>query len=111
MAAASSNVFLIPLLPSQPQSLQVSINGVTYTMKVRWCDPAQCWMLDISDVSGNPILQGIPLITGTDLLSQYAYLDLGFSLLVQTTNDANAVPTFANFGNQGLVYALTASAS
>ena len=105
------SVFLIPFLPSQPQVLQVSIGGVTYTMKVRFCTPAQCWMLDLSDVSGNPIIQGIPLITGTDLLSQYAYLDLGFSLLVQTNNDANAVPTFANFGTLGNVYVLTATAA
>lgn len=105
------SVFLIPFLPAQPQTLQVSIGGVTYTMKIRFCIPAQCWMLDLSDVSGNPIIQGIPLITGTDLLSQYAYLDLGFSLLVQTNNEANAVPTFANFGTQGLVYILTPTAA
>ena len=99
-------VFLIPFTPAQPQSFQISLNGITYTMKVRWCDPFNCWILDLADVSNNPILQGIPLITGTDLLSQYAYLGLGFSLVVQTNNDVDAVPTFANLGSQGNLYAL-----
>jgi hypothetical protein len=108
-APLSANVFLVPFIPATPQSLQISINGVTYTMKVRFCVPANCWMLDLSDVSGNnPILQGIPLITGTDLLSQFAYLGLGFSLLVQSNNDPTAVPTFASLGLTGNLYVLTA---
>lgn len=101
-------VFLVPFVPATPQSPQISINGVTYTMKVRWCAPANCWMLDLSDVSGNPILQGIPLITGTDLLSQFAYLGLNFSLLVQINNDPAAVPTFASLGLTGNLYVLNA---
>lgn len=99
-------VFLVPFVPATPQSLQISIGGTTYTMKVRWCAPANCWMLDLLDVSGNPILQGIPLVTGTDLLSQFRYLGVGFSLLVQSNNDPTAVPTFANLGTQGNVYVL-----
>ena len=102
----TTQVFLIPFVPSQPQNLQTSINGITYTIKVRWCDPFDCWVLDLSDISNNPIIQGIPLVTGVDLLGQYGYLDLGFSLVVQTNNDANAVPTFANLGSQGNLYAL-----
>ena len=100
------SVFLIPFVPAQPQSFQISLNSIVYILKVRWCDPAQCWILDLLDVSDNPILQGIPLITGTDLLSQYGYLGLQFSFVVQTNNDVNAVPTFANLGSQGNLYAL-----
>lgn len=65
-------------------------------------------MMDLSDISDTPILQGVPLITGTDLLSQFAYLGLQFSFVVQTNNDADAVPTFANFGSQGNLYMLNA---
>jgi hypothetical protein len=107
-APLSANVFLVPFVPATPQILQISIGGTTYTMKVRWCVPANCWMLDLSDASGNPILQGIPLITGTDLLAQFAYLGLGFSLLVQSNNDPTAVPTFASLGLTGNVYILVA---
>jgi hypothetical protein len=101
-----TDVFLIPFVPAQPQVVQVSLNGVTYTMKIRWCSPADCWMLDLSDIYGNPILQGLPMITGADLLAQYEYLGLGFALVVQTSNDANAVPTFANMGTVANLYAL-----
>jgi hypothetical protein len=63
-------------------------------------------MMDLSDIYNNPILQGIPLVTGADLLGPYGYLGLGFSLVVQTSNSANAVPTFDNLGNQGNLFAL-----
>lgn len=106
----TTQVFLIPFVPAQPQSFQISLIGVTYTMKVRWCDPFNCWIMDLSDISDDPILQGIPLITGADLLEQYGYLDLGFSLVVQTNNDADAVPTFNNLGLQGNLYALVNAA-
>jgi hypothetical protein len=103
-------VFQIPFVtPALPQSMQISLNGVTYTIKVRWCGPANCWTMDLSDASNNPIVQGIPLITGCDLLEQFAYLDLGFSLACQTANDTDAVPTFANLGQAGNLFVATAS--
>ena len=101
-------VFLVPFVPAQPQSLQISIGGITYTIKVRWCDPFNCWILDLLDTTDNPILQGVPMITGADLLEQYNYLGLQFSLVVQTNNDVNAVPTFVNLGSQGNLYILNA---
>ncbi len=102
-------VFEIPFVPGQPQQMQISLNGTVYSIKARWCDPANCWMMDLSDSSGNPILLGVPLVTGADLLDQYEYLGIGGALIVQTDNDVDAVPTFANHGSQAGLYFVTPS--
>lgn len=100
-------VFEIPFVPGQAQTMQISLNGTVYTIKVRWCDPASCWTLDLSDSSGNPIIQGIPLVTGADLLTQYEYLGIGGALIAQTDNDVDAVPAFDNLGSQAGLYFVT----
>ncbi len=41
-----------------------------------------CWGLDIGDASNNPIVCGIPLIPGVNLLAQYAYLGISGELIV-----------------------------
>lgn len=101
-------VFEIPFVPGTPQTMQISLAGIVYGIKVRWCDPASCWTMDISDANGNPIIQGVPIITGADLLSQFEYLGIGGALIAQTDTDADAVPTFDNLGSQAGLYFVTA---
>ena len=65
------------------------------------------WVLDVYDSGGNPIVTGIPLVTGENLLAQYAYLGFIGGLWVQTTSDPDAVPTFQNLGGDGQLYYVT----
>jgi hypothetical protein len=95
--------FEIPLSP-HAQFFVTSLAGVNYKLTFRWNDPAQIWMMDIADSSGNPIISGIPLITGADLLAQYGYLNFGGALIVQSDVMPDAVPTLANLGKQGHLY-------
>lgn len=95
--------FEIPLI-SSPQILSITVSGVTYTLTVRWCEPGKAWILDIGDISNNPIIQGIPLVTGADLLGQFKYLLSIGQLIVQTDNNQAAVPTFTNLGSTGHLY-------
>lgn len=76
-------------------------------LSVKWCKPAACWVADIADINGNPIVSGIPLVTGADLLEQFGYLRLGGQLLAQTDHDTDAVPTFTNLGKEGHMYFLS----
>lgn len=89
--------FVIPLIAS-PQRFSISLNGVPYVMTVRWCTAASCWILDIADEDDVPILSGVPIITGADLLSQYEYLGIGGGLEARTEAEPDAVPTFENLG-------------
>ncbi len=90
--------FEIPLT-STPQTFTISLSGTEYRLTVQWrnADGAG-WILDIADTSNNPIIEGIPLVTGVNLLEQYAYLGFTGVLWVQTTADPDAVPTFDNLG-------------
>lgn len=76
-------------------------------MKVRltWCVPSECWILDMLDDDGvTPIITGTPLVTGSDLLEQFGYMQLGTQLFAQTDDNADAVPTFNNLGDTGHFY-------
>ena len=105
--STSPVAFEIPL-QATPQTLSVSLNGNTYNLTVHWCDgptiQSPCWILDIADVNDNPLAQGIPMVTGADLLEQFGYLGIGGQLFVQTDNDPDAVPTFTNLGTIGHLY-------
>lgn len=65
------------------------------------------WILDIlnsSDKPGRPIVCGIPLVTGANLLEQYSHLGISGELWVATDADPDAVPTFDNLGQAGRLY-------
>lgn len=96
----------IPLV-SRAQRFQVTLAGVTWSLRVRWCPPALAWVLDISDANDNLVVGGIPLVTGADLLGQYAYLGIGGSLYVQSDDAVDNVPTLGNLGSISHLYFVT----
>lgn len=100
-------LYEIPLSPA-PQRFAIALAGTSYRLTVQYRDAAMAgWILDIADINDNPILAGIPLVTGTDLLGQYATLGFGGSLFVGTDGDPDAVPTFGDLGQTAHVYFLT----
>lgn len=101
-----ANVTEIPLTPVA-QTFNITLNGVDYVLTVHWCAQNDSWILDIADENSIAILSGIPLITGCDLLAQYAYLGFGGQLRVQTDNDTDAIPTIDNLGKQSHLYFVT----
>ena len=62
------------------------------------------WTVDLADDAGTPLACGIPLVTGADLLAQFAYLDLGGHLLVLSEGETFALPTFQNLGTGAHLY-------
>lgn len=96
-------IFEIPLNP-QAQSFLIPLAGTTYSLRLYWNTPASCWGLDIADASAAPLVRGIPLVTGVDLLAQYAYLNFPGALICQTDHDPDAVPTFTNLGLTSHLY-------
>ncbi len=99
-------VYEIPLSPDA-QTLEISLGGVDYQLRILWNPVALSWVMDISQLDGTPILSGIPLVTGANLLEQFDYLNFGGSLTVSTDGDINAVPTFENLGLLGHLYFTT----
>lgn len=93
----------IPLSPT-PQKFTCALGGTEYRLVVKWNHVAACWVLDIYTLADASVVLGIPLVTGYDLLAQYAYLGFGVELHVQTDDDADAVPTFDNLGTNGHLF-------
>lgn len=93
----------IPLTPV-PQRFSISLNGVTYQLRSVWNAIAQVWVVDIADSSGQPVVSGIPLVCGANLLEQFDYLAIGGELIAQSDNDPNSPPTFDSLGSTGHLY-------
>jgi uncharacterized protein DUF6983 len=99
--------FQIPI-PAPPLVETVTLSGTVYTLTLQYRNTLEGgWILDIGDSNNNPIVTGIPLVTGSNLLAQYAYLGFIGGLFVQTTSDPDAVPTFDNLGTDGLLWYVT----
>jgi len=93
----------IPLEPAA-QTFQIALAGVTYSITLWWSTTAQCWNINIADANNVPIVNSIPLVTGTDLLLPFEYLNFGGQLVCQTDHAPDAVPTYDNLGTTGHVY-------
>jgi len=98
--------FEIPL-QATPQTLAITLAGVQYRLTVRWNWVNASWVIDIADSSNVPILSGIPMVTGADLLEQFGYLGFGGQLIAQTDNNPDVVPTFTDLGGTGHLYFVT----
>lgn len=93
----------IPLSPV-PQSFTIDLGGTTYNLTVTYNGMSSTWVLDIADINGVPVLQGVPIVTGCDLLGQFGYLNFGGALVAQTDHDPDAIPTQANLGITGRLF-------
>lgn len=95
-------------LANVPQTFQIPLAGVTYTLTCKWNDQGSFWALDIADSNSNPLVANIPLITGADCLDGLDYLGIGGSLYVLTDGASpDDVPTLDNLGVDSNVYFVT----
>lgn len=100
-----SAIFPIPLAVGVPQTFPIQLGGSQYQLTLLYRNITDGgWVLDIADANGTPIVQGIPLVTGADLLAQYKHLGFTGALVCQTTSNPDAVPTFTNLGDDGQLY-------
>ena len=98
-----SKVYRVPLI-AHAQTLTVQLAGTAYLLRVVWNLFAQAWVIDIATQGGTPIVQGIPLVTGIDLLAQYEYLGIKGGLIAQTGAPSLLPPTFDNLGSESNLY-------
>jgi hypothetical protein len=101
-----STFYEVPLV-STPQTLSIALGGATYNLTVQWNWVAQLWVLDVADVNNVPLVGGIPLVTGANLLEEYAYLGFGGALIATTDSDPAAPPAFTGLGTTSHLYFVT----
>jgi hypothetical protein len=101
-----STFYEIPLVAT-PQTLSVALGSITYNLTLNWNWIAQLWILDIADSANKSLVGGIPLVTGADLLEQYASLGFEGGLIVSTDSDPSAPPGFNGLGTTSHLYFVT----
>lgn len=103
--------FILPL-KNVPQTFDIALAGVNYTMTVKWNDaPDAGWAMDLNDAdSGAAIVANVPLITGADCLAGLEYLGINGRMIVFTDGNDFAVPTLDNLGVESNLYFLTDAA-
>jgi hypothetical protein len=100
----STTAYKIPFTP-QPERIEISLGGLFYILKTYWNTPMGCWILDIYDDVEKPMVRGIPIVTGADLLQQFEYLGFGGMLLVWSTEGPwHAIPGFDTLGTNSNMY-------
>jgi hypothetical protein len=93
------SLYKIPLTPA-PQTFNIALADREYRLTVRWNASfgSESWILDITTAdNGTPVLSGIPIVTGVDLLGPYEYLGFGGSLVCYS-GSSDIAPTFDNLG-------------
>lgn len=73
-----------------------SEEGITVAMG----GPKNTMTMDLQNDRGEPVISGIPLVTGADLLAQYAYMGLGFKLVVVCDDSTQDYPTKTDLGGR-----------
>jgi hypothetical protein len=96
-------VYEIPVSAS-PQRFNIPLGGTEYELELRWNHVAGAWVLNISTPAGVPVLHGLPLITGADLLAQHRHLGFTGGLLVVGDPNPDEVPDFYTLGTGGKLY-------
>lgn len=92
-------------LSGVPETFSIALGPQSYRLRIGFANvDGGGWFFDLSDTAGNPILCGIPLVTGCDLLGPYRYLGIPGRLWVTTDGDPDAVPTFDDLGTTSHLY-------
>lgn len=90
-------------------SLQVDGENVELSFRVRYNTEAGYWTIGIKDISGNQIIDSVPLLTGkfpaANILGQYKHLGIGGLAVVPVGDPDTDYPDETNLGTQFLLVA------
>jgi hypothetical protein len=101
----------LPFTNDPAQQVTVQLGTVKYDFTVRWNDRARTWCLDMLDHnSQSPIVQGVPLVLGLDLLQPLALVGVG-SLVVNDEDNSGLDAGPDDLGGRVNVYWFSDGAS
>jgi hypothetical protein len=104
-----ATIIEIPLTPAQASVFSIGLGGTVYNLRLTFnIASGGYWALDIGDEDMNLIVAGIALVSGIDLLAQYAYLGFNGSLVVTTDRGAGEIPTFEGLGDTSHLFFISA---
>lgn len=99
---------IIPFSGIPKEDVDFNLNGLEVTLQARYSDVADCWGLTILDRTFDPprpILEGVTLVTGVDVLHPFA---IGLGGLACVSTDGSGVdPGQGELGQRVKVVYLT----
>lgn len=99
--------YKIPL-SDKPQRFSITLGGVDLRMTLAYRNVEQGgWTLDIADAQGSPLISGIPLVCGADLLAQHASVGIPGRLYWQGAPDPDQPPSFEGIASEGALFWVT----
>lgn len=101
--------FLIPTRTDlNNYTMEIDLDGAEYTLGFRWNFRDSFWYLSISNADG-PIVSGVKITVGTDLLANVPHEDAPPGELVATdTSGADSEPAINELGDRvRLIYSAT----
>jgi hypothetical protein len=85
--------------------LQVDGNTLTLNLIIKYDDMAGYWIMSISDISNNLLIDSIPMICGAypaaNLLQQQRYLAIGSAFIVNVGNTSSVGGGNIGYGQGG----------
>ena len=102
-----ATIYEFPLRP-EAQQIQIALADIEYTVRFGWCDaPGGGWFIDMTDIDGTPLLRGLALTAGENVLQQFAYLGIPGEIRVETDGSDLVEPSYDNLGANGKVLFIT----
>lgn len=92
-----TSFYEIPLIP-QNHRTTTTISGVDYILSLHWNHENETWIMDISSAANLPLVCGLALVEGVDLLEQHEYLGIGAGMIM------DALPTYDSLGVTANLY-------
>lgn len=97
-------IYKIPLTldPDQNFKCTVPISGKNLSLffRIRFNTVAKYWTISVSNSKGEILVDNIPLVTGVDLLGQFAHLGLGSAVVAKTGKSTMDSPDDTNLGTE-----------
>lgn len=89
----------IPLVAS-PQAFTITLSGISYRLRLFYVNSENSgWHIDIFNRDEEPLVCGIPLVPGGDLLAPYAYLGMNGMLIAINDNNPNMPGDYISLGD------------
>lgn len=91
-----------------PQKMSITLGTVEYKIRFYYANvPDGGWFMDVRDLSDDPLVLGLALTAGENVVQQFDYLGFEGGIGVCVDFDYTLEPTYDNFGKNGKVQFIT----
>ncbi len=100
------NAFEIPISPLINQSFSIMFRvNAYYWLRLYWVEANEAgWTLDIGLSATEPLVCGIPVLPGRNLLDDYPELHLPLIIFIDTPGNQKKAPAFEDLGIMTKLY-------